>query len=355
MASFEVDALLKEISPEAPCGEASLEYDPEYTELMTLSEGREEVSIGDTVAEAQEPDWRDVRNRAIKLFDRTHDLRVAMVLTVGALSTEGFDGLARGLGVLCGLVQQYWEPMFPRLDPDDGNDPTERVMILDALAKAPGTIGDPYRIQSRIREVPLTNSRQIGRFTYRDVLLSRGDLDPRAGETVADPAAINAAFEDTPLEELQAIHEQLMASTDLAQTLERSLTERVGSASATDLSSFAKLLKGVTETVGEQLTRRGYGEGSLEGGDQPAEGGGGGGGRPASLSGEINSAQDVLLAFDKICRYYERTEPSSPVPLLVKRAKRLVSRSFWDIIRDLSPNAVDEITAISGEGPDSDA
>ncbi|MCA9299707.1 MAG: type VI secretion system ImpA family N-terminal domain-containing protein, partial [Phycisphaerales bacterium] len=262
MASFEVDALLAEISPEHPCGEASLEYDPEYTELMMLSEGREEVSVGDTVAEAQEPDWRDVRGRAIKLFERTHDLRVGMVLTVAALATEGFDGLVRGLGVLSGLIDRYWEPMFPRLDPDDGNDPTERVMILDALAKAPGTLGDSYRIQARLRDVPLTNSRQIGRFGFRDILLSRGDLEPRSGESVADPAAINAAFEDTSIEELQAAHESLMAATDLAQTLERSLTAKVGSASATDLSSFAKLLKGITDSVGEQLERRGYGEGA---------------------------------------------------------------------------------------------
>ena len=67
-----------------------------------------------------------------------------------------------------------------------------------------------------------------------------------------------------------------------------------------------------------------------------------------ALSGAVNSAQDVINALDKICDYYNRREPSSPIPLLLKRARRLVGKSFADIIQDLSPDAMNQIKVISG-------
>jgi len=51
---------------------------------------------------------------------------------------------------------------------------------------------------------------------------------------------------------------------------------------------------------------------------------------------------------DKIVAYFEAYEPSSPVPLLIKRAKRLVSMHFMDVIKNLSPDALTAIQVISG-------
>jgi type VI secretion system protein ImpA len=62
----------------------------------------------------------------------------------------------------------------------------------------------------------------------------------------------------------------------------------------------------------------------------------------------------VVAAIERICQYYERNEPSSPIPLLLKRAKRLVSKSFIDIVRDLSPDALAKLEVISGEKADPD-
>ena len=67
------------------------------------------------------------------------------------------------------------------------------------------------------------------------------------------------------------------------------------------------------------------------------------------LSGRLASNQDVLKALDMILAYYQQSEPSSPVPLLIKRAKRLVGKSFVDIIRDLSPDAMAQVKMVSGD------
>ena len=71
-------------------------------------------------------------------------------------------------------------------------------------------------------------------------------------------------------------------------------------------------------------------------------------GEAQRLTGEITSRQDVIRALDKICEYYDRHEPSSPLPLLINRAKRLASKSFLEIIGDLTPDALAQAQSIGG-------
>jgi type VI secretion system protein ImpA len=71
------------------------------------------------------------------------------------------------------------------------------------------------------------------------------------------------------------------------------------------------------------------------------------------VGGRITSRDDVVRMLDRICEYYERNEPSSPVPLLLRRAKRLVSKDFMEIMRELVPDGVAQAEKI--RGTDSDA
>jgi type VI secretion system protein ImpA len=73
----------------------------------------------------------------------------------------------------------------------------------------------------------------------------------------------------------------------------------------------------------------------------------------ASVSGDIRSPEDVKRLIDRMCDFYARTEPSSPVPIVLRRAQRLVGKNFWEILTDLSPSALDSVKTISGtEGPE---
>ena len=55
-----------------------------------------------------------------------------------------------------------------------------------------------------------------------------------------------------------------------------------------------------------------------------------------------------MRALDEIIRYFERAEPSSPVPLLLRRAQRLVDKNFLDILRDLAPDGVQQAELFRG-------
>jgi type VI secretion system protein ImpA len=62
----------------------------------------------------------------------------------------------------------------------------------------------------------------------------------------------------------------------------------------------------------------------------------------------VNSRQDVIRLLDKICAYYQRHEPSSPVPLLLNRARRLVDKNFMEILEDLAPEGLGQARQVGG-------
>ena len=73
-----------------------------------------------------------------------------------------------------------------------------------------------------------------------------------------------------------------------------------------------------------------------------------------SLLDEVASIQtraDVIKALDLICDYYRGNEPSSPVPLILQRAQRLVDKDFITIMTDLTPNALAQLQIITGTKP----
>jgi type VI secretion system protein ImpA len=62
----------------------------------------------------------------------------------------------------------------------------------------------------------------------------------------------------------------------------------------------------------------------------------------------VTSRDEVVRQLDRLCEYYRRYEPSSPLPLLLQRAKRLVAKDFMEIIRDLTPSGLPEAESLRG-------
>jgi type VI secretion system protein ImpA len=51
---------------------------------------------------------------------------------------------------------------------------------------------------------------------------------------------------------------------------------------------------------------------------------------------------------ESVSDFLERTEPSHPAPLLIRRAARLLDLNFIDIIRDIAPEAAGQIEHLGG-------
>ena len=105
---IDVDVLLQEISPDNPCGE-DLEYDDGFVAMEQASQGKEEQQVGESIVAAEDADWRTVKSKALELFDRAKDLRVAVYLTRAMVPIDGLVGLHDGLKLVQGLIERLGE------------------------------------------------------------------------------------------------------------------------------------------------------------------------------------------------------------------------------------------------------
>jgi len=352
--SIDVEKLLAPVAPQNPCGE-DLGYDKAFAELDLLVRGTPEHVIGSGAEEkrvpAQEPDWHEVGNRCVEMLGRTKHLRVALYLALAQLKLEGLPGLADGLAVMRGLLEKYWDGVYPRLDPEDRLDPTERINSFRELAAPLGEFQDSVRFQQRVREVPLADSRRLGRYSYRDIAIARGSIPPPAspeGQKPADLATIAAALDDTDTDRLLAASKAVEESLERIAGIGQVLAERAGEAHAVDFSGLRRLLGDIQGYLRMPLVKRGLAAPlAVETGPAGERTSPGPGAGPGGV-GEIRSPADALAALERVCRYYEKQEPSSPVPLLLRRAQRLVSKSFLEIVKDLSPQMLGQIEGIAG-------
>ena len=150
---IEVEELLNPISAESPCGE-DVSYDPKFLALDALVAGKQETQF----SAGEEPDWKAVRDACLELFGRSKNLRVALTLCLALVNLEGASGLRGGLILLKGLLERYWPSFYPKLDPEENNDPLERINIISSLSTPLGTFGDPMRFLQRLRRIPVANS-----------------------------------------------------------------------------------------------------------------------------------------------------------------------------------------------------
>jgi type VI secretion system protein ImpA len=339
---FDADAILTELSEDAPCG-SNLEYDPAFLALEELAKGKEEAQFGKTVIAGEPPDWKAMRNACVELFTRTRDLRIAIHLTRALLETEGIAGFTGGLIVVDRLLDEQWDHLHPPLDADDDNDPTMRVNALSTLI-------DPAAMLRTLKSMPLVDAGPAGRVSLRDIEIANGDMAAPQGEEAPTMAVIEGIFMNVELDVLQRSVSVLEEACTRIDHIESQLTQRVGAAKAIDLSELAKLLKRARDFASQRLQRRAPqateaapAEAADANGEQPM-----GGAPAAARRDEITGREDVTRLLDKLCAYYERYEPSSPVPLMLLRARRLATMSFLEIVVELAPESIASVRHAGG-------
>jgi type VI secretion system protein ImpA len=326
-------------SDESPSGD-NLEYDPAFIDLEIAAQPGEERQAGEAIIAAEEPDYRNVIEKAVAVLERSHDLRAAGHLALAVLRTEGLPGFAEAVGYIRHVVTEFWDSCHPQLDAEDDNDPTMRVNAVRMLV-------DPDGILRALRLAPLTNSRAFGRFSLRDIAIASGEMALPAGmDTAPDLGAIAAAFEDTDDATGGALQGAARASLDHVRAIGAKFDEMVPG-QGPDFDALIRLLRQISSKLSEAS------------GDAPAAESdeahaiGLSAAAPEQRGargplGEISSPADVLAALDRIMAYYARQEPSSPVPLLLARAKRLVGADFMTIMQDMAPSGLDTVQIIGG-------
>ncbi|MGB5833727.1 MAG: type VI secretion system protein TssA [Thiohalocapsa sp.] len=343
MPIIDVDALLEPVSADKPAGN-DLEYDPAFLELVRLVEGTPERVMGDTTIAPEEPDWQRLQSNSADMLSRSKDLRIALILLRAMTRTESIPGFQAGVQVIRGMIDRYWDDLYPSLDSSDDNDPTERVSILASLI-------DPIIILTPVRDAPLVRSRVFGNLSYRDIELSEGKAKPAAGTTPVDSASVNAAFAACDIDELTLWTNAATSAIQEVRALSASLSARISAVAAPNFDALLGLLSPIEATLRARLDERRPPDPASQA-QQLSSAAPGTGDMPTSASNVnptvINSRDDVVRVLDALCDYYRRHEPSSPVPLLLNRARRLSTMDFLGIMTDLVPEAMDKVAVIRG-------
>jgi type VI secretion system protein ImpA len=322
-----------------------LEYDPDFVALEDAVRIEPEQQFGDTIVPAEEPEWESVRELAVELLSRTKDLRAAVHLVGALVHGNGLPGLAQGLQLVRALVETFWDSLHPQLDPDDDLDPTARMNIIASL-------GDSSLILA-VRHAPIFQIPGLGSISYRDVQIANGQLPaPPDSEEILKLDTIQAAIHDLELSTLEDTVAVVEGAIEDVCAIEQSLMDAVGATQVVSLEALTHELRGILAFLNEQMVARGDTEPEeVEEGDEESVSGAGdprGSRLKSQVSGEIRSSQDVIRALDSVIAYFRVNEPSSPVPLLLERAKRLVSRGFLEILNDIAPDGLSQAEQVTG-------
>ncbi|KQW33948.1 MULTISPECIES: type VI secretion system protein TssA [Pseudomonas] len=345
---MDVPLLLAAVSATSPCGE-DLEYDADFLRLERDSRGQPERSMGDSILPAEPPEWRSIQQQSLDLLQRSKDLRITHFLLQSSLALEGLPGMARVLTLISELLKQYWAELHPRLDADDDNDPTVRINALAGL-----TSDVTIRL---LRESILARSRTFGAVSLRAAANASG-LQSFPDENLGAEQLAGALLDSDP-EQLEITRAALLEARSAAEAIEQQVSDQVGSAQGVDLGPLKQPLKMALQILGQFAPQSGDSALSDPISDDSAA--------PteyasapstprntstSSVSGEINNRDDVLRSLDRILAYYTRHEPSSPLPVLLNRAKNLVHADFAAIVRNLIPDGMSQFENL--RGPDSE-
>jgi type VI secretion system protein ImpA len=328
MALIDIQTLLQSVSPDLPCG-PNLEYSPLYLEAARALEGRPDAQFGSLHVAAVAPDWKRVKAATLELLAQTRDLRLALWLTRALVALHGVAAVADGCALIEGWLTRYWEHVHPQLDEDDDGDPTARLNTLSTLNDTTGLVRE-------LRLARLIASPHHGHLCLRDIEPAESHME--AGATTLDPAAIDAVFAEAPVDEVITLDDALIGAQQSLLRIDALLTERLGLGRSVALTSLQDILRRAGQIVHAQRERR------AASADAPPELGASADGH-APTPGEpsrIASRADVVRTLDRLCAYYAQAEPSSAVPLLLQRARKLVGMRFVEAVADLAPAGTEQ-------------
>jgi type VI secretion system protein ImpA len=333
---FQADAFLQPLSDESPSG-PDLVYEPPFAALELAGAGKPERQYGDKVYPAEPPDWVAVHEQALALAATSRDLRVAVWLLRSGCRLHGLGGAVAGLQLLDGLLGSLWDSVHPQLDASDNNDPTMRLNSLVPLADSEAVLAD-------LRSMTLAPVR--GSLTLRDLELGLGKAVAGPDEPTPTESGVLQALQGL-MTQYPSLADHASTAAQATKSLMQRLDEQLGSANTVDLSPLVKLVQVLSLAI-RRLSPEGDGTdadetvGAAEAHTAPA--------RAATVAGGggISSRADALRELERVCEWLERHEPANPAPILIRRAQRLMNKSFLEIIRDLAPDGLAQVENLAG-------
>ena len=322
------DDLLNPIAGDNPAG-VDLRYDPIYDKIKEARREDDDAPQGEWQHARKLADWPLVIKLAGEaLATRTKDLQLAAWLGEAMLRREGFGSFRATLDVTRGLIDRFWDHVYPVVEDGDAE---MRAAPLEWLG---------LKLEVPVKSVPL-NRAGHSYFQYAEArsIGTEQDADADAAKRARREEAIAArkptieefekAFAETPKVWVKQLASDVDATLASLQSLDDLSREKFGDAAP----SFLKLrdvLQEEQRVVGQLLAKKLEQDpdpvqaapvaAAADGAAGAALGGAADGGR--LLSAEPADRNDAASRVISAARFLRRTEPLSPAAYLMLRALR---------------------------------
>ena len=341
------EKFMEEVSFDQPCG-PFIDDDEGLEDDFVMLESIARINEESLTLEGDDEgvDWRDMLARCEDLASQTKDVRVYVFLAQAALQLKNFSGLSAAVQLIKLTLENYWTETYPILD--DAKDETPwRIMTLNELS------GDV--IINLLSNTRVIESKQAGNFTLREIRLAKGEIQLVEGseETIPEIGLVEAAFQECDQAILLDSLNNIKQTEDDLTALQDQLSSSECSHARYDWDKLVSNIKYISALYAQYVNTVSELEDDSDSKDEAEAGSGEGEVKVMVKSTGINNRTDVLDALGKICEYYSRYEPSSPVPILVERTKKLVTMDFMSIMKELSPEGVKQVELIAGVEADS--
>jgi len=353
---FDLDALLAPIPGDSPAG-VDLRTDSSPQSLYyLLRDARAEARAAERAMEAPDPDrpettstapppqWRTIRELGLEAIgERSKDLEVASWLAEALLRSDELVGFTAGVKLMTGLVENYWEGLFPLPDEEGIETRVSPILRLNGLSGAEGSLGPP------LRRVPLFarpdgSEMQLWHYEQSENLAKLTDPEARqrrieAGvltyETIEGEARAAGAAH------LTKAHETAMAAEAAWRALSEALDSRAGADSppTSQVRSVLEKLVHLTGSLARLHDGGAFEPGSAAPDEAPGTGVAGAVAITAvGVAGAIASREEALRSLAAIAEFFRRTEPLSPLSYTLQEAVRRARMSWPELLEEIVPD-----------------
>lgn len=350
---IQLEALLAPIAGDKPAGiDLRADANP-ASEYFKLKDSRfaarakeREIDADPSMAAGELPEWRTILELAPKLLaTQAKDLEIAAWFVEALLRRHGVAGLRDGIRLVRGLVETYWDGLYPIPD-EDGL--AAKVAPLTALngEGADGTLIQP------IRKIPLTDGRDPGPFAawHYDQAQKLATITDekakqwhgKAGTATMDQIetskrATKPKFFVELVDDLRICQEEF---TGLTAALDKSCGQ--DSPPTSTIRNTLESVMAIATTLGHDALAAAKaaadaaaaGEAAVDG-DGAATPGKPQASAPGLMLGPVRNREDAFGAMLQLGEYFRRTEPHTFVPFAVEELVRRGRMALPDLLSEL--------------------
>lgn len=346
---IDIDELLQPISEAQPQGSDAREDGPAYALYSQLKDARNKARAAER-ASLFDPDqasnalneWRPILSIAPNLLQQhSKDLEVAAWLIEALIRFHDFAGLRDGIALARGLVEKYWDTLYPLPD-EDG--------LETKVAPLAGLNGDSSEgtLLAPIRNTPITPDTSVGCFSYWQYQQAR-DADK-----IADPdkkeekeqalgfslRAIETAIREGSSHFFRDLVDDLEQTVNDFRSMNDTLRQHCGHHAppySLILETLEEILRAVRFLAKDKLTHTETADVQTSADTSTAA--------PATQhtgtagsSGPITNREDALRRLEEVAKYFRATEPHTPLVSGIERLVRWGRMPMADLILELVPD-----------------